>query len=270
MVILIFDTYGGLCNQMYDIVNGINFCLKNNIFFTFRYCSFRNNNLISWREEPFEKLFDLNLLKKYKLYINYYSVKDDLTNDNCFNLNAKYVANNVFSKDNILNQLINLNKKYVVLKQFWALYAFRDFIDNTIHRNILPSNHIMEKYIEIKNKILKDSSYNFIHYRYEIDFTSHFKCQVESLDNLINKLVFKNNELNIYIATTNIKNLLDLENVKYKNILYKNEDDELNFEEQTFIDFMIGLNSEEHYGHKKSSFSVMINNIKSTNNYYDI
>ena len=26
-IILIFDTYGGLCNQMYDIINGINFCL---------------------------------------------------------------------------------------------------------------------------------------------------------------------------------------------------------------------------------------------------
>jgi len=45
--IIIFDTYGGLCNQFYDIQNSINFCLKNNIKFTFRYASFRNDNLVS-------------------------------------------------------------------------------------------------------------------------------------------------------------------------------------------------------------------------------
>jgi len=35
-----------------------------------------------------------------------------------------------------------------------------------------------------------------------------------------------------------------------------------------FVDYMVGLNSVEAYGHKNSSFSCMINNIKSTNNYY--
>ena len=35
--IIIFDTFCGLCNQFYDIQKGINFCLKNNIKFTFRY-----------------------------------------------------------------------------------------------------------------------------------------------------------------------------------------------------------------------------------------
>lgn len=30
-MILIFDTYGGLCNQFYDIITGINFCLKHQI-----------------------------------------------------------------------------------------------------------------------------------------------------------------------------------------------------------------------------------------------
>jgi hypothetical protein len=268
MVLIIFDTCaGGLCNQIYDIMNGINFCLENNIFFTFRYCSFINENLTSWTEEPFEKLFDLNLFNEYKLYVNYHTIKDDLTNENCFNLNDRYLASNVFNKDNILNQIIDLNKKYVVLKQFWTLYNFRHFIDNTIYKRVLPSKRIMSKYIELKNKIIKDDLYNFIHYRHEIDFP----IEVESLDILLEKIKFKNNEIKTYIATTNIKNLLNLQDNKYKNILYKNEDEllDFNFEERAFIDFTFGLNSVQHYGHNRSSFSVMINSLKNTNNYYN-
>ena len=30
-MIIIFDTFGGLCNQFYDINCGINFCIINNI-----------------------------------------------------------------------------------------------------------------------------------------------------------------------------------------------------------------------------------------------
>ena len=61
-MILIFDTNGGLCNQFYDIINAINFCLSHNIYFTFRYCAFRNDNLVSWYSQPFEKLFDTGFL----------------------------------------------------------------------------------------------------------------------------------------------------------------------------------------------------------------
>ena len=71
MLILIFDTYGGLCNQFMDISQGINFCITYNVLFTFRHCSFRNNDLTTWNNQPFEKLFDLTFLDKYKLYINY-------------------------------------------------------------------------------------------------------------------------------------------------------------------------------------------------------
>jgi len=268
MVILIFDTKSGLTNQFYDIMNGINFCLKYNVLFTFRYCSFRNDNLNSWTNQPFEKLFDLSLLNEYKLYINYYDIKDKLTNDNCFNLNGSQLANIIFKDDDILNQLINLNKNYVVLAKFWSLYKFRDFVDHTIHTRILPSKQLMDVF---KNTGI-NIPYNFIHYRYEKDFTDYFKVEIESLDNLIEKIKFKNNELKIYIATHNIKNLLDLNDNKYKNILYKDDDSlsYLNFEERAFIDYMIGLNSVECYGHNKSSFSVMINNIKKTKNYYNL
>lgn len=270
-MLLIFDTNGGLCNQFYDILNGIHFCLKYNIYFTFRYCSFRNDNLISWTETPFEKLFDLNFLNKYKLYVNYYNIKNKLTCDNCFNLNDNILSHNFFKPNNILDQLTNLNKDYVVLKQFWSLNNFQDInrsID-PIYPDLYPCKDIMEKYIEIKNTIIgDDEGYNFIHYRYEKDFTDHFKVNIESLDSLLERIEFKNNKLKIFIATSNITKLLDLNNSKYKNLIYKNDNMNLNYEQQAFIDYMFGINSVECYGNKKSSFSIIINNIKQSNNYY--
>jgi hypothetical protein len=270
-MLLIFDTHSGLCNQFYDIVNGINFCLKYNIQFTFRYCSFRNEDLTSWSEEPFEKLFDLTFLNKYDLYVNYYDIKDNLTDNNCYNLNDKKISLQFLKKDNILEELISLNKYYVVLKQFWAVYEFKNFIDNDICLNIYPSNDIIKEYITIKNNIIGDEPYNYIHYRYEKDFTDYFTVKIKNLDSLIENIEFKNNNLKIFIATSNIKNLLDLTNCKYNNCIYKNDDMlmDLNFEQRAFIDYMFGLNSVECIGHNKSSFSHMINYIKQTNNYYD-
>ena len=163
-----------------------------------------------------------------------------------------------------------MNKDYLVLKQFWSLYKSQNFIDKTIHTHILPSKNIMEKYIEIKNRIIGNESYNFIHYRYEKDFTGYFIINVDTIDNLIENIKFKNNSLKIFIATSKIKSILDLHNSKYKNLIYKDDDMlmDLNFEQRAFIDYMFGLNSVECYGHRKSSFSVMINNIQKTNNYY--
>jgi hypothetical protein len=177
----------------------------------------------------------------------------------------------VFKKVDILDQLIKLNKDYVVLYQFWSLYKGTDFIDNTIHLHIRPSNTIMKKYIEIKANIIRDEPYNFIHYRYEFDFTRYFKINVESLDTLINQIKFKNNKLKIFIATSNIKSLINLSDCKYKNLIYKNDDmlDDFNFEQLAFIDYMFGLESVECYGHSMSSFSRRINIIKETANYYN-
>lgn len=271
-LVLIFDTYGGLCNQFYDITNAINFCLKYNIFFTFRYCSFRNSNLNSWELKPFEEIFDINFISNYNLYIDYDIIKHDLTHDNCFNLNSNIFSHLYFKSNNILDQIINLNKKYVVLKQFWSLNLFRDMIDYTIISKINPCHHIIDNYNKIKNIIINNQPYNFIHYRYESDFTKYFNVEIESLDKLIERIKFKNNNLKIFIATLNIKNLINLKDDKYKNLLYKNDDEltDLNFEQKSFIDYMFGLNSVECYGHNKSSFSVTLNTLKHTSNYYNI
>jgi hypothetical protein len=83
---------------------------------------------------------------------------------------------------------------------------------------------------------------------------------------------FTNPTLKIYVATTNIQDLI-VNKYILSQIITKNETElknnfNFNFEELAFIDYMIGLHSNEVFGHKKSSFSVMLNSIKSTNNYY--
>jgi len=268
-MIIIFDTAGGLCNQFYDIFNGINFCLHNNINFTFRYCSFRNNDLTSWDDQPFEKLFDPIFLNEYNLFINYDNIKDKVTSDNCFNLDSKIASHIIFNDNsNLLNQFINLNKEYILLRNFWCLYKFRNIIDNNIFKKILPSKNILEKYNEIKKKIINENPYNFIHYRYEHDFSDYFQLKINTIDNILEISKFKNNEIPIYVAGYNIKKLISLN----KNILSKDDDELLNFnfEEKGFIDYLFGLNSEECFGHSRSSFSVMINYFKNSSNYYDL
>ena len=58
---------------------------------------------------------------------------------------------------------------------------------------------------------------------------------------------FKNPNLKIYIATSNIKNVINKESKCYDKILTKNEDEltDYNFEELAFIDYMFGLHSNE-------------------------
>ena len=79
----------------------------------------------------------------------------------------------------------------------------------------------------------------------------------------------------IYIAAFNIQNIprkyLTLPILDFKNIVYKNDDfsEFLNFEELAFIDFLIGKQALEVYGHSKSSFSTLLNSIHGTSNYYN-
>jgi len=268
-IIIIFDTYGGLCNQFHDINCGINFCIINNIKFSFRYCSFRNQNLTSWYNEKIEKLFDVTFLKKYHdLYVNI----DDLyiTNENTFNFNSNLV--NTFLTHDNLKIIFTVNKKFIILKQFCTVYI--NNIKN-VYPYILPSNRIMDIYNKIKNQIINNNDqYNFIHYRYEKDFVDHFKVKIQNLKPLIleTKQKFKNPNLKIYIATSNIKKLIDINDIELCNIiLFKNEDEltNYNFEECAFIDYMFGLNSNELFGHSNSSFSHMLNNMKNTSNLYN-
>lgn len=265
-MVIIIDTYGGLCNQMYDIQCCINFCIINNFHFAFRYCSFRHPNLASWYNRNFNELFDTTAFQRYENYIEFENLQ--LTPDNTYNLEG-VLSNRLFS-DNYLSEIKNINKIYIVLKQFWAIYKFCKIVDN-IYPRILPSSRLMIIYNKVKDNLdLTNEKYNFIHYRYEPDFTNHFKIEVDSLENIIIKIntQFKNPNLKLFIGSS--KTEVRLDNL---NICFKKCDESLkdyNFEELAFIDFMIGLNSNEVFGHKNSSFSGLLNNLKQTQNYYNI
>jgi hypothetical protein len=271
-MIIVFDTWGGLCNQFYDINCGINFCIANNFKFTFRNCAFRNKNMVSWTDEPFDKLFDISsIIERYKyLYINPYGL--ELTDDNTHNINGN-LANHIFS-NNYIEELGKIKKEYVILKLFWSLNAFSCIVDHNIYSEIKPSERLLVSYNKLKDQLLiNNEKYNFIHYRYESDFTQHFRLKVEPLKDLILKLKnsFKESGLKIYIATSSIRSVINLDDDDVKDIIFTKNEDELkdyNFEELAFIDYMFGLNSNEVYGHRNSSFSVILNALKGTNNFY--
>lgn len=270
-MILIFDVYSGLCNQMMDINCAINFCIINKIKFSFRYCTFRdNNNLHLFYDVPFEKLFNINnILDNFKLenlYENYNNLKHKINKNSTFDNKTRciYFINKNIS---IYNQLKNLNKEYIILKQFWPINNLN--LDYNTIIDLKPSNKIYEIY----KKIIIDFplKYNSLHYRFESDFKNHFKCDIKPLNSILETLKFKNKSLKTYIATSNIYECINKSEMNKYNIYYKDDNlllQNLNFEEKAYIDYLICLNSEEFYGNDKSSFSHTINNMKKTNNYY--
>ena len=273
-MLLVFDTYGGLCNQFFDIDNAVNFCIHHKIKFTFRYCSFRDdNNLSNFFNKPFENLFNTKFLEKYDLYIPYNNLS--LNEENTYNfLHSRRCVEGIINPNiDILTQLNEINKEYIVLKQFWSAVSANNVTvkiqNEKICEYILPNDAIMNEYNKIKSELIK-GDYNFIHYRYEIDFIAHFHINnMESLNQIIDRVKnnFKNPNLPIYVATTNIKKL----NIPLNTILSKNEENlkDYNFEQKAFIDYLFGLGSCEVYGHKQSSFSNMLNWLKLTNNFYN-
>ena len=105
--------------------------------------------------------------------------------------------------------------------------------------------------MKLKKKLLKDDEkYNFLHYRYEHDFVNHFKLKnLSNLDDLIYKNNYKNKDIKIYIAASNINDLLKKFGLdKNTNIIHKDEDEltDLNFEQKAFIDYMFGITQQKY------------------------
>ena len=277
-MILIIDTYGGLCNQMMDIKSVISFCSKYNIEFTFRNASLRKTNLINWFDISFCELFDTDFLIGNKLYVSYDKIIKNINDVNTFNYKNNF-AINIFDKtnnDQLHIKLLDINKEYIILRQFWALFNWDENF-NMGNLIFLPNKKIMNIYNECKNNMnLVNNSYNVIHFRYENDFKQYFGINESELilQEIYNKINFKN-EYPIYIATdtTNMnKDTLIYINYKFltKDMFLNENYPNLNYEEKAFIDFMISLNACELYGHNKSSFSVTLNTIKNSSNYYNL
>ncbi len=282
-MILIFDTYSGLCNQILDIQASIHFALIHNYSFTFRNCSYRNEDIQTFHNKPFDNLFNTKSFKYFKEYIDYNTIENEINEKNTFNIKDKRCIELVKNENELNELIIQLNKntiKYIVIKQFFSISNF------TLHKNkfynrIKPASHLYTIFLHLKKNILPNK-YNFIHYRYEHDFTHFFKINhVVSIDSLIKNQKFKNKDLKVYIACSNLKSLsktLYLTNdiYTYTDIIFKddylieNNLSHLNFEEMAFIDFLIGMNADEVIGHDKSSFSRLLNFYKHTKHYYNI
>jgi len=257
---------------MYDIQSAINFCIINNIEFSFRYASLRcKNDLTKWYNIDFCDLFDENFIKT-SLYKSFKTLNINKANTYHYDSNKRCIE--WLNKEKaLIPQLDRIEQKYIILKQFWSIYQnFKD-IEN-FYPQLNPCKRLLDIY-KLLNKNLPEN-YNLIHYRYEEDFIQHFKIiDHPKLCDIIEKNDFKNKELSIYIAAFDIKNIpkkyFTIQLSDYSNLLYKNEEytKELNFEELAFIDFMIGKNAQQIIGHNKSSFSVILNSSHNTNNYYN-
>ena len=282
-MILIFDTWNGLCNQILDIQSSIYFSKCNQLQFTFRYCSFRNDDLKSFYSVNFNKLFDINPFLKFNNFIKFENIQNKINNDNTFNYEGTNIINIVKNETdlmNLINEQINKNIDFFIVKQIFPICNF-SIQKNKFYNKIKPSPYLFSIYLHLKKNILPDK-YNFIHYRYEQDFTNFFKINnIISIDSLIQNQKFKNKNIKIYIASSNLKSLsktLYLTNdlYDYKNIIFKddylieNNLNQLNFEQKAFIDFLIGLSSCEVIGHTKSSFSKLLHLYKQTKLFYDI
>ena len=269
--ILVFDTYAGLCNQMYDIRSAIHFCIHHNYLFSFRNASFRNpQHLAQWFDVPFEQLFHADFFEKYSNYIPIYELQ--MTKDNTFNYDGSKRSIELFYKDKELVPQINkVYKKYVILKQFWSIYNNYNDSEN-IYKKLMPSLRIQHLYNGMK--LALPSPYNYIHYRYEKDFLEHFKISDPvKLSKIIEHFPFQKKDLPVYIAASNV-NLMDDKQLdkpihNYKNILLKREILNLNFEEAAFLDFLIGKEAIEIVGHSYSSFTGLLNSMHKTTNHYN-
>ena len=269
-MILIFDTYGGLCNQMYDIQFAINYCIIYNFQFSFRYASLRlKHDLTKWNDTPFNQLFNDTFIQN-KLYIPFDNL--DLNEENTHMYNSDLRCIEWLDKERaLLPQFYRLGKEYIILRQFWAICPQLNEIINC-YEHVKPCKKLRQIFRTIKTTL--PEQYNYIHYRYEEDFIQHFQITNHpKLCDLIQNINFNNNDLNIYIAAYEItkikKQYLSKPINSFNNVIYKkNIPQDLNFEEYAFIDFMIGKNAKQIYGHNNSSFSVLSNAAHNSNNYY--
>lgn len=264
-MIILFETYAGLCNQMFDILSGVYFTREFDFQYSFRSVSFRKPNMVRFYNVPFTKLFSEEPFLEEKNYIPYSSIRDDINRRNTFNFDGRRVIQ-LWNSKNFLNEIQKLSKKYkyIIIKQIWPL-GLVSFKNTDIIKWIKPSPPLLETYYKIRKELNIPNDYLFLHYRYERDFIKFFQVKIPNLNNLL--LEINPHKKPIYIASTNINQLLDK---KENHIFYKNEEKlkTFNFEEKAMIDFLFGLDSYEIHGHKNSSFSNVLNNIKDTNNYY--
>jgi hypothetical protein len=292
-MILIFDIIGGLNDMFKDFIAITQFIKTTGFNFTIRYVTTRDL-ATPWIFNKYElnNLFNEQTFFNNDKYISFELLKNDMNNENTYDMFSLHIKRFLWNKKfcsflrrksiDLIETIQKSKSKYFIIGgSFWSYY--HKYIFNISYLNlIIPSNKILECYNKIIKRINQFGDvpikYNFIHYRYENDWIPVLKKLnreyiVPPLDLLIEQLPFKNN-YPIYIATSNIlllhknkEGLIKNEINTYANILYKFDEEvqDLNFDEAGFVDFLIGKKCEEIYG---CDFSVAINKLKNTKNYY--
>lgn len=249
-MVVVLDTYAGLCNQMGDIDDGINFCLYYNLTFTVRNAAFRNPDLSSWYPVSFTKLFDDSFLVDIPGYVNYSSISHLMTEENTVNFDGQVSAHHLFNKSMpLVPQMKAFKKTFVVLTQCFMVCRSPVRSKNFYHV-IGPSTVLLNEYRHIRNHLLvPNEDYNFLHYRYEPDFVDHFKVSMKSLETVIKSAQYHDGHLKLYVATTDIHRLIDV-SLFNGSVVFKNESSltHLNFEQKAMIDFLFGIHAKEVVG----------------------
>jgi hypothetical protein len=245
------------------------------------------DNLTEYYFYSIEELFDDETFITNPYYINFNRISANINNTNSYNFYQDKIKNNLWSNDNrdylnniylnILKYFNDSNKEYIVVGGSFWYYSNLDDIYERVNliQKIKPSKKIMEEFLNNKKDLPK--LYNLIHYRYEPDWIPNLQITkipyiVPPLDELIKYIPFKDN-YDIYISCSNIeklqeKKLMYYEINTYNNILIKKPNN-LNFDENGFLDMLIGLYSQEFYGNSISGFTQNLNVIKNTTNNYN-
>jgi len=272
--VLVLDAYGGLCNQMMDIDSLVKYATQNSLRFAFQHCSLRDPSLTSWSSAPFDTLFDEENLQELPGYLSCHELL--LKGGKTWNSEGKRLIQLIKNSKEVIELAMNYDCLFI--KQGWPVLGFPE-IGLDLTQRIKPSLHIQTEYAKLRLNL--PEKYNFLHYRYEHDFISYFSAESPAntfpiLQEILDANLFSNTGIPIYIAASGLANLpkshLKREITEHKNILFTNEKKikDFNFEASAYLDFLIGEQAVEVFGHSRSSFSHRLNNLKNSSNYYDL
>ena len=293
MTILIFNLSGGFTDMKKNLIAITLFTKEHNYKFTIKNCTARPQSLdlnTSKIEESIIKngyMYDVKNLfdeKTFFIYDNYVSFETiDSCDQNTFNFNDTYKPSLIF-KDrshliNYKNIIKEIDTPYVYMGNHFYFYSGYNInsilFSKDFNATIIPSSKIWTEYNNFISTI--DFQYNFIHFRYENDMKKMLTIlKNKSLDYTLSDVMKLNafeNNLKIYVATTNIEEFYDkklIENPLDTYNIFYNKKKCVFFDENAFLDFLIGMNAVEVLGFSHSGFSVCLNKLKNKNKYYNL
>jgi len=202
----------GLCNQIYSIIAGIQYCINNkiNIMFIGKFLKSINSN----RYCNISEIININ---KFNRYLSKYNVFICDINNYNFKINKAELINGSIIKDikeQINNNYYNDNQLYI--KNETEFYINNYFKNDNINDVTLKINYLLddgfftENYPIINNKLNENIEYNFKSLKFEsnfvydqnemfVDTLRHIPCSDIILNNSLiqNSSLLKNKKTNI-------------------------------------------------------------------------